>query len=170
MNKAQLNLFSLLRSSFNVTGDIHFLAIAEKEIPVLEKEQPVHQIRVALTFQEGDTVNPYYDGTDLFVTIEEDNIQFALERDWADGPPAIEGSPIERNKLKYVTYRCGNRDQCKACKNPELRREYIESYVIDELQKKIFNDESIPMLAKQLTEFQAKKDESYQSEAVMRKS
>lgn len=71
-----------------------------------------------------------------------------------------------RNKLKYVTYRCGNRDQCKACKNPELRREYIESYAIDELQKKIFNDESIPMLARQLTEFQAKKDVSYQSEAV----
>ena len=71
-----------------------------------------------------------------------------------------------RNKLKYITYRCGNRDQCKACKNPELRREYIESYVIDELQKKIFNDESIPMLARQLTEFQAKKDEIYQSEAV----
>lgn len=26
---------------------------------------------------------------------EEDNFQFALEKDWADGPPAIEGSPIE---------------------------------------------------------------------------
>ncbi|WP_249435973.1 recombinase family protein [Paenibacillus sp. Marseille-Q4541] len=71
-----------------------------------------------------------------------------------------------RNKLKYVTYRCGNRDQCKACKNPELRREYVESYVIDELQKKIFNDDAIPLLARELTDFQEKKDETSQMEAV----
>ncbi|MGX4583027.1 recombinase family protein [Paenibacillus chitinolyticus] len=70
-----------------------------------------------------------------------------------------------RNKLKYVTYRCGNRDQCKACRNPELRREYVESYVIDELQKKIFNDDAIPTLARQLTEYQAKKDDTVQAEA-----
>lgn len=25
----------------------------------------------------------------------EEGIQFTLEKDWADGPPAIEGSPIE---------------------------------------------------------------------------
>ncbi|WP_246066949.1 recombinase family protein [Paenibacillus koleovorans] len=37
-----------------------------------------------------------------------------------------------RNKLKYVTYRCGNRDRTKECKNKELRREYIESYVLHE--------------------------------------
>ncbi|MEK4513557.1 hypothetical protein [Paenibacillus sp. FSL K6-2524] len=52
-------------------------------------------MRVALTFQEGDTVKPYYDGTDLFVTMGEGSIQFTLEKDWADGTPAIEGSPIE---------------------------------------------------------------------------
>jgi len=71
-----------------------------------------------------------------------------------------------RSKLKYVTYRCGNRDQCKACRNPELRREYVESYVLDELQKKIFNDEAIPALARQLTEHQAKRDEAAQAEAA----
>ncbi|MNV42455.1 hypothetical protein D3C71_1341280 [compost metagenome] len=71
------------------------MAIAEKEMQVYEKERPVHQVRVALTFQEGVTVNPYYDGTDLFVTIGEDSIEFTLEKEWADGSPAIEGSPIE---------------------------------------------------------------------------
>ncbi|MNW41022.1 hypothetical protein D3C74_181480 [compost metagenome] len=94
MNQEQKRLVSLLESTFNPEGDIHFLAIAETQIH--EKERPVHQVRVALTFQEGDTVNPYYDGTDLFVTMDDkDNVQFTLEKDWADGPPAIEGSPIE---------------------------------------------------------------------------
>ncbi|MNW32866.1 hypothetical protein D3C74_98160 [compost metagenome] len=96
MNKEQERLVSLLESTFNPEGDIHFLAIAEKQIQIHEKERPVHQVRVALTFKEGETVNPYYDGTDLFVTMDDkDNIQFTLEKEWADGPPAIEGSPIE---------------------------------------------------------------------------
>lgn len=63
-----------------------------------------------------------------------------------------------RNKLKYVTYRCGNRDRTKACKNPELRREYIERYVLSELENRIFNDEAIPVLAKQLNEYQKSKE------------
>jgi hypothetical protein len=95
MNNTQRKILALLESTFNPEGDIHFLTIAETQIQIHEKERPVHQVRVALTFQEEDTVNPYYDGTDLFVTIGEDNIEFALEKDWANGPPAIEGSPIE---------------------------------------------------------------------------
>lgn len=96
MYKNQLQLLKLLKTTFNLEGDIHFLAIAEKQIQVNKNERPVHQVRVALTFKEGDTVNPYYDGTDLFVTMDdEDSIQFTLEEKWADGPPAIEGSPIE---------------------------------------------------------------------------
>lgn len=71
-----------------------------------------------------------------------------------------------RNKLKYVTYRCGNRDRTKQCTNKELRREYIESYVVAQLYEKIFNDHSIPQLARQLAEFQTKKDASYKDEAV----
>lgn len=95
MNENHTELLLLLETVFNPEGNIHFLAIAKKQIQVNEKERPVHQVRVALTFKEGDTVNPYYDGTDLFVTMDEDSIQFALEEEWADGPPAIEGSPIE---------------------------------------------------------------------------
>lgn len=95
MNNTQRNLLALLESTFNPEGDIHFLAIADKKIQVHEKGRPVHQVRVALTFQERDTVNPYYDGTDLFVTMGEDSIQVTLEKDWVDAPPTIEGSPIE---------------------------------------------------------------------------
>lgn len=95
MNEKHKKLFALLEKAFNPTGDIHFLAISETQIQAFTKERPVHQVRVALTFNEGDTINPYYDGTDLFVTLEGDNIQFALEKEWAQGPPAVEGSPIE---------------------------------------------------------------------------
>ncbi len=59
-----------------------------------------------------------------------------------------------RNKLKYVTYRCGNRDRTKEWRNKELRREYIESYVIHELEQRIFNDATIPHLVKQLNDYQ----------------
>lgn len=69
-----------------------------------------------------------------------------------------------RNKSRYVTYRCGNRDRTKSCKNPELRREYIENYVLDELQKRIFNDEAIPVLVKKLNEFQIETDDGQQEE------
>ena len=88
-------LLALLESTLNPEDDIHFLAIAEKQFQTREKERPMHQVRVALTFQEGDRVNPYYDGTDLFITTDENNFQFTLEKDWVDGPPIIEGSPIE---------------------------------------------------------------------------
>ncbi|MDN4080083.1 recombinase zinc beta ribbon domain-containing protein [Paenibacillus polymyxa] len=69
-----------------------------------------------------------------------------------------------RSKLKYVTYRCGNRDRTKACKNPELRREYIEAYVLAQLQEKIFYDQAIPVLAKQLNEYQNSKQTSVKAD------
>ncbi|MNW40616.1 hypothetical protein D3C74_177320 [compost metagenome] len=95
MNENHTQLLLLLETVLNPEGDIHILAIAEKETQIHEKERLVHQVRVALTFKEGTKVNPYYDGTDLFVTMDEDSIQFTLEEEWADGPPAIEGSPTE---------------------------------------------------------------------------
>lgn len=61
---------------------------------------------------------------------------------------------IGRNKMKYVSYRCGNRDNKKNCDNTELRREYIENFVISELHSKIFNDDVIPYLVEQLNDYQ----------------
>ena len=58
-----------------------------------------------------------------------------------------------RNKTKYVSYRCGNRDQYKQCDNKEIRREYIEHYVLDQLETLIFNNKAIPILVKRLNEF-----------------
>ncbi|QOS81917.1 hypothetical protein JNUCC31_14345 [Paenibacillus sp. JNUCC31] len=95
MKKTHKKLIKLLEKTINPEGDIHFLEIAVKHSKTHEKERPVRQVRVALTFQEGDTLDPYYDGTDLFVLMGENNIQFTLEKEWTDGHPTIEGSPIE---------------------------------------------------------------------------
>ncbi|MEK5161202.1 hypothetical protein PUW24_07160 [Paenibacillus urinalis] len=95
MDNKYNQLLSLLEKTFNSDGDIYILAISEIQTKYVVRERSVHQVRIALTFQEGNTVNPYYDGTDLYVTMSEDKIQFALEEKWADGPPAVEGSPIE---------------------------------------------------------------------------
>lgn len=64
-----------------------------------------------------------------------------------------------RSKLKYVTYRCGNRDRTKNCKNKEIRREYIEEYVLQQLEEKIFNETNIPLLVEKLNKFQEKKND-----------
>ncbi len=66
-----------------------------------------------------------------------------------------------RNKLKYVTYRCGNRDRTKGCKNKEIYREYIEEYVLQQLEEKIFNEANIPLLVEKLNK-NNKNDEAKQ--------
>lgn len=65
------------------------------------------------------------------------------------GNPHVGG----RNKTRYVSYRCGNRDRTQtACSNTELRREYIENFVMSELERRIFNERNIPVLVKKLNE------------------
>jgi len=101
-------LLSLLETTFNLEGDLHILAVSAKVHTVDENERPVHKVRVALTYKEGDLICPYYDGTELFVLFNEtgieftnegqesvngDSWEFVYEEKWADGPPIIEGSP-----------------------------------------------------------------------------
>ncbi|WP_339192782.1 hypothetical protein [Paenibacillus sp. FSL W8-1287] len=97
MNKeTQQRILEFLKTSFDTEGTIHFLAVAavQEEVDVSTQEV-TFKIRVALTFQKGSKVNPYFDGTDLYVTITEAEIRFAQEDVWADGPPLREGSPNE---------------------------------------------------------------------------
>lgn len=65
----------------------------------------------------------------------------------------------------YVTYRCNCKNNNRSCCCRKIRREYIEVYVIEELFRHFFNDDSIPMITKQLNEKirQSKndKDEEY---------
>lgn len=62
-----------------------------------------------------------------------------------------------RNKLKHVTYRCSNRDRTKMCDNKELRREYIEAFVLNELERNVFNEKAIPFLVQKLNAYQKSK-------------
>lgn len=53
-----------------------------------------------------------------------------------------------KNKPRYVSYRCSYRKitSSKVCDNKEIRKEYIEEYVLSELERKIFSDEAIVYL------------------------
>ncbi len=57
-----------------------------------------------------------------------------------------------RNKLEYKTYRCSNRVNRKNCCNKELRKEYIEEYVLKNLAEVVLNKEIVPSLVKQINE------------------
>lgn len=59
-----------------------------------------------------------------------------------------------KNKPLYVSYRCGcrMRTSSKVCSNKEIRKEYIEEYVLTELEARIFNDKAIPMLVEGINE------------------
>ncbi|NAS19407.1 recombinase family protein [Clostridium butyricum] len=54
-----------------------------------------------------------------------------------------------KNKPMYVSYRCSFRKKTssKVCDNKEIRKEYIEEYVLSELERKIFNDKAITYIA-----------------------
>ncbi|MGU3471895.1 hypothetical protein ACLBWT_12175 [Paenibacillus sp. D51F] len=92
----QQRILEFLKSSFDTDGTIHILAVAaaQEEQSTLYQEV-TFKLRVAITFQDGYEVNPYFDGTDLYVTITAAGIEFAREDEWADGPPLREGSPNE---------------------------------------------------------------------------
>ncbi|MCM0648434.1 recombinase family protein [Clostridium swellfunianum] len=54
------------------------------------------------------------------------------------------------NKPMYVSYRCGSRTQKRDCDNKEIRKEYIEEFVLSELEKHILNDNAIPILVEKI--------------------
>lgn len=53
-------------------------------------------------------------------------------------------------KTKHVTYRCGNRYSKHKCDNKEVRREYLEDFVLDQLMHKLFNESNIRMFTSEL--------------------
>ena len=59
-----------------------------------------------------------------------------------------------KSKPLYVSYRCGcrKRTSSNVCSNKEIRKEYIEEYVLTELEARIFNDKSIPLLVEGINE------------------
>ena len=68
------------------------------------------------------------------------------------------GHAMQGNKRKdkygndYISYRCGCRKQKRDCKNREIKRDYLETFILQELEKNILNDNAIPALSKALNE------------------
>ena len=68
------------------------------------------------------------------------------------------GHAMQGNKRKdkygndYISYRCGCRKQKRDCKNKEIKREYLEEFVLTELEEHVLNDNDIPALSKELNE------------------
>ena len=68
------------------------------------------------------------------------------------------GHAMQGNKRKdkygndYISYRCGCRKQKRDCKNREIKRDYLETFILQELEKNILNDDAIPVLSKALNE------------------
>lgn len=59
---------------------------------------------------------------------------------------------IFKDKPKYCSYRCGCRQNKNECDNKEIRKEYIEEFVLSELEKNILNEKAIPILVKKINE------------------
>ncbi|MGL5126313.1 MAG: recombinase family protein [Fusobacteriaceae bacterium] len=70
-------------------------------------------------------------------------------------------SPKRKNKdsikvkPEYVSYRCGCRKNksTEVCNNPEIRKEYLEEYVLRELEKNILNEALVEELAQKTSEY-----------------
>lgn len=75
-----------------------------------------------------------------------------------------------RRKSKYASYRCSNRAQHKGCINKEIKKEYLESYVLDELYQKLFSGESVQKLAVMLTDYSNNKKVQLQDDVGLERS
>ena len=56
-----------------------------------------------------------------------------------------------RNKAQYITYRCPSKHY--NCSNKEINRDYLEHYVINLLDKQIFNTASLNRIAKKIEKY-----------------
>lgn len=63
-----------------------------------------------------------------------------------------------RNKKLHVTYRCTGRQMKHICPNKEIRREYIEAFVLDMLSKYVFDDKIVPKIAAEYKNYQISKN------------
>jgi site-specific DNA recombinase len=62
-----------------------------------------------------------------------------------------------RGKSKYSSYRCSSKVMHRGCDNKELRKEYLDNYVLDQLYDKLFSDHSIKKLQELLSDYNKKK-------------
>ncbi|MFD1775432.1 hypothetical protein [Paenibacillus rhizophilus] len=88
------HLLEFLKETFDYDGTIHLLAVAARRDGARDKlGESYWRLRLALTYSEGDTVNPYWDGTDLDVALAGNVLRLLDEEALANEPPIVEGSP-----------------------------------------------------------------------------
>lgn len=76
------------------------------------------------------------------------------------------------SKPLYISYRCGcrKRTSSNVFNNKEIRKEYIEEYVLTELESRIFNDKAIPLLVEGINENLKKQSKGHEDKrGVIRK-
>lgn len=57
-----------------------------------------------------------------------------------------------RNKRLYITYRCSNKDRTNRCTNLDVRKEYLEEYVMHTLVDVFFDEQTIASVVKQVNQ------------------
>ena len=62
-----------------------------------------------------------------------------------------------RNKKLHVTYRCTGRQTKHICPNKEIRREYIEVFILEMLARYLFDEKLIPKIAAEYRRYQIDK-------------
>ena len=76
-----------------------------------------------------------------------------------------------RNKTLQVTYRCGGRKMKHNCLNKEIRREYIEAFVLEKLSEYVFDESLIPTLTQMYGEYATMRDaDSIQKRETLKRS
>jgi site-specific DNA recombinase len=76
-----------------------------------------------------------------------------------------------RNKNLRVTYRCMGRKNKHVCKIKDIRKEYIEAFVLEKLSEYVFNDSLVKKIANRAKEFLAasNEDEMSKRESIMKR-
>ena len=52
----------------------------------------------------------------------------------------------------YASYKYGNKNNRYQCDNKEIKREHLEGFILNELEKKLFKN--IPLLVEKLNQYQ----------------
>lgn len=85
-------MLEFLKETLDYDGSIHLLAVAIRRMTDKNvTEETIWRLRVALTYWEGNSINPYWDGTELDIIQEGEELRLLDEQALADEPPLIEG-------------------------------------------------------------------------------
>lgn len=118
MNTKNTRLLELLQNQFHLNdlnGDIaqNIWIMAASIAPYSELhhtttanagvDTPTHTVRIVLRTTDEDGTNDYVDGTDIFISIDEDSQAITLmwEDLWIEGPPIFHGGTIP-DALKWM--------------------------------------------------------------------